>query len=106
MPADHGATASPRGCVIHDNSGPSRARLAAKWSRHRLRVESTLTHARAWARYARPMRRFMRRAFCRGWSGRRAALLALSLLATLPVASPATPIVFRIFNLGETTAYV
>ena len=48
----------------------------------------------------------MRRAFCRGWSGRRAALLALSLLAALPIASHATPIVFRIFNLGETTAYV
>lgn len=48
----------------------------------------------------------MRRAFCHGWSGRRAALLAFSLLATLPVASDATPIVFRIFNLGESTAYV
>ena len=48
----------------------------------------------------------MRRAFCHGWSGRRAVPLALSLLATLPIASQATPIVFRIFNLGETTAYV
>jgi hypothetical protein len=48
----------------------------------------------------------MRRVFCRGWSGRRAAVLALLLLLTAPVASPATPIVFRIFNLGETTAYV
>lgn len=48
----------------------------------------------------------MRRAYCRGWSRRRLAVGALALLFSSPVASHATPIVFRIFNLGETTAYV
>ena len=48
----------------------------------------------------------MRRELWSGWDGRRLAAGALALLMTLPVASQATPIVFRIFNLGETTAYI
>jgi fibronectin type 3 domain-containing protein len=48
----------------------------------------------------------MRRAFCRGWDGWRLAAGTLALLLASPVASQATPIVFRIFNLGETTAYI
>jgi hypothetical protein len=48
----------------------------------------------------------MRRAFCCGWGGRLRAVGALAVLLISPVASQATPIVFRIFNLGETAAYV
>jgi FlgD Ig-like domain len=47
----------------------------------------------------------LRRAFSRA-SGRRFAAGVAALLLTAPVVSHATPIVFRIFNLGQTTAYV
>lgn len=48
----------------------------------------------------------MRRALCRGWSGRCLAVGALAFLITSPVVSYAAPIVFRVFNLGGSKAYV
>lgn len=51
----------------------------------------------------------MRRAAHRGWRGRSLTVGVLALICALPLAPRvlfAVPIVFRIFNLGETTAYV
>ncbi|HKW13303.1 MAG TPA: FlgD immunoglobulin-like domain containing protein [Candidatus Krumholzibacteria bacterium] len=48
----------------------------------------------------------MRRAICHGWGGRLIAAGAFVLLFISPIASHATPIIFRIFNLGESAAYV
>lgn len=48
----------------------------------------------------------MRRAFSRESRGRHLAAGALLLVLTSPAVSHATPIVFRIFNLGDTRAYV
>ena len=47
----------------------------------------------------------MRRAFSRV-GGRRIAIVAATLLLITPVVSHAVPIVFRIFNLGGSTAYI
>jgi hypothetical protein len=48
----------------------------------------------------------MRRAFCRGWGGRLIAAGAFVLFFISPIASHAAPIIFRIFNLDVSTAYI
>jgi len=48
----------------------------------------------------------MRRALSHGWYRWLFAAILLVLVFVSPIASHATPIIFRIFNLGESTAYV